>query len=64
MSLEATEAMLAKTAEQGDGLRNQQIYKAGDESGLKWAKQVLKSIDREIAQLVQRRGGRRGKFVY
>jgi hypothetical protein len=64
MSLEAIQAMLAKTAKQGDGLRNQQIYKAGDESGLKWARKVLKSIDREIAQLVQRRGGRRGKFVY
>jgi hypothetical protein len=64
MSLEAIQAMLAKTAKHGDGLRNQQIYKAGDESGLKWARKVLKSIDREIAQLVQRRGGRRGKFVY
>jgi hypothetical protein len=64
MSLEAIQAMLAKTAKQGDGLRNQQIYKAGDESELKWARKVLKSIDREIAQLVQRRGGRRGKFVY
>ena len=64
MSLEAIQAMLAKTAKQGDGLRNQQIYKAGDESGLKWARKVLKSIDREIAQLVQRWGGRRGKFVY
>jgi hypothetical protein len=59
-----TEAMLAKTAEQEDGLRNKQIYKAGDERGLKWARQVLKSMDREIAQIAQRRGGRRGKFVY
>jgi hypothetical protein len=64
MSLEAIQAMLAKTAQQGDGLRNQQIYKAGDESGLRWARQVNKSIDREIARLSLRRGGRKGQFVY
>jgi hypothetical protein len=64
MSLEAIQAMLSKTAQQGDGLRNLQIYRAGDESGLKWSKQVKKSIDREIARLTLLRGGRRRQFVY
>jgi len=59
-----TEAMLAKTAEQGDGLRNKQIYEARQDIDLKEARQVLKSMDREIAQLAQRRGGRKGQFVY
>ncbi len=60
----STKLKITNTAEQGDGLRNKQIYKAKDERGLKWARQVLKSMDREIAQLAQRRGGRKGRFVY
>jgi hypothetical protein len=58
------EAVEAKIAAPGDGLRNQQIYEVRQKSDLKRARQDLRSIDREIARLVLRRGGRRGRFVY
>ena len=63
-NLEAVLAMEAKIAAHGDGLKGLQIYEARQEIDLKQARQVIKSIDREIARLSLRRGGRKGQFVY
>ncbi len=63
-NLEAVLTIEAKIAAHGDGLKDRQIYEAREKSDLKQARQVIKSIDREIARLSLRRGGRKGQFVY
>ena len=49
-----------KTVEHEESLS----WKMRNQQELAWARQVLKSIDREINRLLLRRGGRKGQFVY